>query len=111
MQIIPLDIREEIADDPFMLECIYRKIGRGLECDGRVEWEHAHGQINEKWNIIPVCTYHHRGAGLDKDYNRYIAICRADINDLEIRMPRTPWRQIKKHLCKKYEKNNIKIIH
>jgi len=63
-----------------MKKCIYS------DCPGKPEWEHAftyQKQINEAWAIVPACAYHHRGKGLDKDYNRYRAIIRADIIDLQ----------------------------
>lgn len=106
MQPIPKKLREEMAQDPFMKTCIYAKIGKGEDCGGRVEWEHAFvykNQINEAWAIVPCCTYHHRGDGLDKDFNRYCAIIRADIDDIMARMPKTNWRQIKKYLTEKYK--------
>ncbi|NCD40579.1 MAG: hypothetical protein EOL88_00655 [Bacteroidia bacterium] len=111
MKPIPLKMRKEIAEDPFMRSCIYCDIGKGHECQGRVEWEHAFlfagKRINEKWAIVPVCSYHHRGNGLDKDYNRYRAIIRADIDDLCKRMPTRDWRQIKKYLTNKYKSLRI----
>ena len=100
MRPIPPKLREQIAKDPFMKDCIYPG------CAGKPEWEHAFTykqQINEAWAIVPVCAYHHRGAGLDKDYNRYRAIIRADIDDLCVRMPKKDWRQIYKYLTQKYE--------
>ncbi len=106
MRPIPLKLRKEIARDKFMKRCIYNTLGRQNECSGRVEWEHAFTykqQINEPWAIVPVCSYHHRGAGLDKEYNQYRAIIRADIDDLVLRMPKKNWRQIKKYLINKYE--------
>lgn len=112
MRPIPLKLRTEIAKDKFMARCIYCDLGRGFECNGRVEWEHAFlyagKQINEAWAIVPVCTYHHRGDGLDKHYNEYRAIIRADIHDLQIRMPKKDWKQIKEFLTNKYEHNAIR---
>lgn len=105
MRPIPLKLREEIALDIFMSICIYEFIDKGHECNGRIEWEHAYSykkQINEKWNITPVCTYHHRGNGLDKNYNKYRALIRADIDDLKKRMPRRNWAQELKYLKTKY---------
>lgn len=56
---IPVEIREQLATDPFMTHCIV-----GHECAGRVEWNHAfiYGgkRQNELWSIIPVCNKHHR---------------------------------------------------
>lgn len=100
MRLIPVKLRQQIANDPFMDRCIYEG------CNGRPEWEHAFNyqqQVNEAWAIVPVCEYHHRGAGLDKNYNQYRAIIRADIEDLMKRMPKKNWRQIKKYLVEKYE--------
>lgn len=101
MHPIPLKLRAEMAADPFMLKCIH-----GSGCSGRVEWEHsflyAGHQIQEAWAIVPCCTYHHRGDGLDKDYNRYRALVRADLDDLCRRMPKKDWRQEFKYLSNKY---------
>ncbi len=109
MRPIPKKLREEIARDPFMKTCIRRN----EECSGRIEWEHAFTyagkQINEAWAIVPVCVYHHRGLGLDKEYNQYRAIIRADIEDLCKRMPNKDWRQIKNYLVGKYEKSKMVI--
>jgi len=106
-----MKLRTEIAKDPFMARCIYCDLKRQNECRGKIEWEHAWiyagKQINEKWAIVPVCTYHHRGNGLDKGYNQYRAIIRADISDLQMRMPKRDWVQIKKHLVEKYKTNQV----
>jgi len=76
-------------------------------CPGIPEWEHAftHGgkQINEAWAIVPCCTFHHRGAGLDKTYNQYIALGRATLKDLE-KYPKTDWEQLNKYLNTLYDK-------
>lgn len=89
-----------------MSKCIYKHTGQGEKCEGRVEWEHAFcykTQINEAWAIVPCCTYHHRGAGLDKDFNKFMAIMRADIDDVQRRMPKHNWIQEKKYLQNKYK--------
>lgn len=82
-----------------MERCIY------TGCEQTPEWEHAllYGgkQINEAWAIIPACAYHHRGAGLDKDYNRYVAINRASDDDLA-KYPKVDWEQLKKSLNERY---------
>lgn len=66
-----------LARDPFMKRCIHDN----EECDGRVEFEHAliyaGKQVVEWWSIVPVCTYHHRGKGLVKDFNQAVAFARA----------------------------------
>ena len=84
-----------------MKSCIYEG------CTGKPEWEHAfiyrNRRVNEAWAIIPVCTYHHRGAGLDKDYNRYRALIRATDADLA-KYPKVDWKQKLKYLKSKYER-------
>lgn len=106
MRPIPLSLRKKIAVRPFMGQCVYKTLHENIwnalgilpcACKGKVEWEHVFSygkhQINEIWAIIPVCTYHHRGDGLNKRIHEWIALERADIDDLEIRMPRFDWRQ------------------
>ena len=82
--------------------CIYYN----YQCSGRVEWEHCwiYGgkQINEVWAIIGVCWYHHRGPGLDKEYNQYMSLKLATPEDLA-KYPRIDWQQKIKYLSKKYE--------
>ena len=77
-----------------------------MGCMAKPEWEHAWiyagKQINEAWAIVPVCYHHHRGDGLDKEFNQYMALCRADLDDLCKRMPRRDWKQIYSYLSKKY---------
>lgn len=61
-------------------------------------------QINEWWAIIPLCRYHHRGNGLDKRFNEWVALSRANIEDLVKRMPRADWRQKLIYLSSHYGK-------
>lgn len=90
---IPLKIRKEIAGNPAMQTCIYA----GNGCEGRIEWEHAfkyeNNRLQEAWAIIPVCTHHHRGGGLDKRYHEYRALQNADLDDIQARLPRFDWKQ------------------
>jgi len=100
---IPPKLRERLSENPYYHKCARR----GSDCDGRITWEHSFiykNQIQEDWSIIPLCVYHHLGKGLDKEYNHYLALCRADIDDLEKRMPKKPWRQMYKYLRQKYER-------
>jgi len=106
---IPPKVKAEILADPYYKTCARSQEG---ECEGRVTFEHAwiYGskQIQEVWAIIPICAYHHAvdefqdGDGLDKGLNQYIALCRADIDDLCARMPKKNWRQEYKYLHSKY---------
>lgn len=99
MRPIPTTLRRKIANDPFMQRCIY------AGCPGHPEWEHAMiysgKQINEAWAIVPVCTYHHRGEGLDKQYNQYVALSRASPDDLA-KYPKTDWEHLRQHLNSLY---------
>lgn len=99
MRPIPQKLKNQIALDPYMKQCIYEG------CSDPPEWEHAFiyagKQINETWAIVPACTYHHRGAGLDKSYNEYCALKRATKSELA-EYPRVNWEQKLKHLSNKY---------
>jgi hypothetical protein len=52
-----------------------------------IEWEHAlydrGSQLQKKFAIIPICWYAHRGPGLDKEINVWIALNRATDEELE----------------------------
>lgn len=102
---IPPDVREAMASDPYYKRCA-RKDG---ECDGRITWEHCfiYGgrQIQEVWAIIPLCVYHHLGAGLVKELNWWIALNRADADDLRTRYPKKDWQQLYSYLESKYDPN------
>lgn len=102
---IPKPLREEMAADPYYKTCARSQEG---ECEGRVTWEHAWiyagRQIQEKWAIIPLCVWHHLGDGLDKDLNHLLALLRADLDDLCVRMPKKDWKRELIHLESLYEK-------
>lgn len=110
---IPPKIRAEIETDPFMAICIYKRSDApNRACYGKIEWEHSYlyggKRINERWAIVPCCTSHNRGAGIVKEYNRYIALLRAiellpnGLDDLEKRYPKKNWKQEYKYLKEKY---------
>lgn len=104
MRSIPKKLRDELSEDPFMSRCVYG-------CAGKPEWEHVWiyqgRQINERFSLIPVCTYHHRGAGLDKRYNEYVSLQRATPEELA-KYPRVNWEQKKKYLQSIYENMDTK---
>lgn len=95
MRPIPKKLREALARDPFMKRCIH------AGCVEPPEWEHAliyaGKQINEYWAIVPVCTYHHRGAGLNKRYNQHRALQRATTEDFA-KYPKQDWERLKTFL-------------
>lgn len=107
MQVIPVKLREELAEDPYYQRCVRHS----KDCRGRITWEHAFiyagKQIQEKWAIIPLCEYHHsvcrfQDAGnLNKEINHYIALSRATPEDLA-KYPKKDWEQLKKYLHGKY---------
>lgn len=80
MRPIPLALKQKMEKNPFMSKCAYPG------CFTHPEWEHAFiyagKQINDEWAIVPVCAFHHRGRGLDKWFNQWIAINRASFSDL-----------------------------
>lgn len=106
MTAIPLKMRKVIALDQEMTHCFYTKLGRGGECQGKVEWEHAFTysgkRLNEPWAIIGVCTYHHRGPGLNKALNRFMALRRADLAEVELHYPKVDWKQLYSHLSHQF---------
>ena len=108
---IPPKIRAKLTDNPFMGRCIYTDHGApNKNCAGRIEWEHsfvyAGKQINEIWAIVPCCTNHNRTSAMDKDYNRYRALIRAQElgmwGEVKYKYPRTNWEQLYKYLSEKY---------
>lgn len=85
-------LREECAADPFYTTCARNKALHDHECEGDaltgrlIEWEHTmiygDNKIQEKWAIIPSCWWAHRGPGLVKEINVWIALNRASDEEL-----------------------------
>lgn len=102
---IPPRLRDRLAADPFMRRCIHANRPTGVECDGRITFEHAltykGRQVNEAWAIVPVCEYHHLGPGLDKNLNRHVALQRAGDQDIR-KYRRAGWEIMKSWLTKRY---------
>lgn len=96
-----------MALDPFMKQCIH------AGCSDPPQWEHSliyqGKQVNEAWAIVPACKYHHMGEGLDKNYNRAVALYRATDEDLD-KYPKTDWKQQKIWLVDKYKKELKKLF-
>ena len=99
MRPIPPKMREQMSRDPYMEFCIHPG------CKNIPEWEHAFiyagKQINEKWAIVPCCMYHHRGEGLDKHFNQWVAINRATEEELQ-KYGKKNWAQLKATLNEEY---------
>ena len=99
MKPISQKFRKKIAVDPFFKKCVRK----GSDCSGRITVEHvfiyAGSQIDDYWNFLPLCWYHHLGAGLNKRLNEYLAIMRATPEDLA-KYPRVDWAQKLSYLKK-----------
>ncbi len=91
MRPIPTKIKKQLLELPQV--CARRG---EHSCKGRITWEHAwvysSRQINEVWAIIFLCEYHHLGAGLNKDLNRYLSLKQATPEDLS-KYPKKNWGQ------------------
>jgi hypothetical protein len=84
-------LRRECEADPYYQTCARSS----AECQGRITWEHAliyaGRQVQAKFAIIPLCEFHHLGAGLVKKINEIIAYGRATIEDIKT-YPLLPWK-------------------
>lgn len=112
MRPIPLPLRKQMEADPLMHRCVHDN----RDCQdeygrrpGRAEWEHCFiysgRQVNEWWAIVGCCWYHHRGGGLVKAYNQYMALRRMSENDLEEaqkKYSRFDWTKERNRLIKKF---------
>lgn len=111
MRPIPPKIRKALANDPTYATCLRKTFFNDHQCQADpvtgklIEWEHAFiysgRQINETWAIIPICWWVHRGPGLDKDKNRFLALRRATVKEL-YKYPNKDWLQLLEYLNKKY---------
>lgn len=105
MRPIPPATRERIANDPYFTKCARQS----AECSKRLTVEHAiiigGRQCNDYWCLVSLCWYHHLGKGLNKEYNRYLALSHATDADLE-KYPKSDFKQMKKYLISKYERIN-----
>ena len=112
MKPIPKRLRDQMERDPAMKRCIYSNSDCRDEYGNRMpraEWEHcfiwAGRQINEWWAIIGCCWYHHRGPGLNKDFNRWKALERMnekDILEADKKYPGVGWGKTRDRLRKKF---------
>ncbi len=82
---IPKVTRDRIAQDPFYKTCA--RTDDPANHWGRITIEHsliyAGRRIDDYFNLIPLCWYHHLDRGLNKARNQWIALSRATIYDLE----------------------------
>ena len=103
MRKIPMRLRMELKRDQFYRRCVFDC----PDCQGKVEWEHAllykGQQVNTRFAIIPCCTYHHRGEGLNKQKNMWVALNRMVDKDFQtFWKAEAMWRQLRNYLNKLY---------
>ena len=113
MRFIPENLKEKISSDPSMKLCIHFNKDCRDEFGnrpGRAEWEHAFiyagKQINERWAIIGVCWYHHRGPGLNKAYNQYRCLIRMtdeEMSEAIKKYPNVDWISLRNRLKIQFE--------
>ncbi len=94
-----------MAADPYYQCCARNELLHDHICQAdplrpgkMIEWEHAikfkGSELQRKWAIIPTCYWAHRGPGLDKNINIWIALNRA--TDEELREISTAENMIEK---------------
>lgn len=103
MRQIPQKYRKQMAADPYYTRCARQEAFGDHECQpdpmtGRlIEWEHAFiysgRQIVDPWATVPLCWYVHRGPGLNKRINEFLALKRATVEDLK-KYPNRDWVQV-----------------
>ena len=79
MRIIPEKLRQQLASDPFMTNCIYTN-------SPLVTWEHAliysGKQINERFAIVPCeQKFNNDAHGKTKRFNKWVAYWRLFLSD------------------------------
>jgi hypothetical protein len=86
-----MKLRRQLSLDPYYHVCARKGLHRH-QCGGRITWEHAliHAgkQIQERFAIIPLCAKAHAvdhfqdGGDLSKEINQWIALNRANDDEL-----------------------------
>lgn len=92
MNNMPLALRNQLAVDPEYKTCLRNVLLRDHTCSADpvtfklIEWEHAiifaSKQVQLRWAIVPICWYVHRGPGLVKEINVWLALNRASDEEL-----------------------------
>ncbi len=112
MNNIPKTLREDMALDPYYKMCARNALLGDHICrpdpltDKLIDWEHAliYGgkQIQKKWAIVPICWWAHRGPGLVKEINVWIALNRATYADLYSISKAVDYIKMRDYLNNKY---------
>ena len=110
MRPIPLKLRRELSEDPFMQKCC-------ITGSSNVSFEHCwiykNRQISEKWAIVPLRRDLNSSTPPKdvKERCKLISLERAiellpnGLDDIYIKYPRFDWKQTYKYLKQKYDKN------
>lgn len=103
MRLISKNLREVINTDSYYKKCLRHKEGN---CRGRITIEHSYvyagRQIDELWNLLPLCEFHHLGHGLNKKMNHWFSINRMTQED-EKKYPKFNWKRERIILNKLYK--------
>lgn len=117
MNNMPPALRKECADDPQYKICLRHQALNDHVCrpdpvTGKlIEWEHAlifaGKQVQKKFAIIPICWYVHRGDGLVKEINEWLALNRATDEEIRSISKVIDYTRKREYLNKKYGKPKI----
>lgn len=113
---IPKAMRAEMHEMSYYHQCARNEALNDHEClpcpvTGRlIEWEHAMkyagSKVNEIWAIVPICWWAHRGPGLVKEINQWLALNRATAEDFD-KYPHNSWETERSYLNAKYGTPNL----
>ena len=111
---IPQRLKEEMKADPYYQKCCLTGIKKkdGFKLDWHHAWEYSGRQIQEKWAIMPIWWRKHAAVNGDSDsvHNcketelkvKYLSLCRVNLENLKMRMPKKNWDQEFKVLKNKF---------
>ena len=109
MRPISPNVKKELLADPRMKLCARSNEGN---CDGAITWEHAliyaGKQIDEAWNILGICEYHHGvnkyqdGGAMNKEKHEWLALKQAPAGRLKAMSKAIDYEQKLKYLNGKY---------
>lgn len=117
MKAIPSELRAQLAIDSYYTKCCLTKTE--VELEWHHAWTYAKGQINERWNIVPVTHNKHAYDGDDDSIHnslitrqivKYICLLRTDLETLYKKYPKTNWKQEFKYLKYVYENNKSRFL-
>lgn len=106
MRPIPIKLRQEMSEDPFMHSCCLSKYGE--DCSGKIEWHHnlqfAGRQQNVKFAILGLCKFHHDKIAYFKEKVDWVMVNRASDDELRSYSKAIDYIALRERLNKKYGK-------